>query len=100
MGSELESSSGKRLVLRVADVFPPSVKPGTAYELRIITDRGVAFAATFDGTPGQTVALETQDRRFYRAEIFDLTHGYAVAIGNPVWTDGKTAGNNETEESE
>jgi len=100
MGSELENAAGKRLVLRVADVFAPSVKPGTAYELRIITDRGVAYAATFDGTPGQTVAIETQDRRFYRAEIFDLTHGYAVAIGNPVWTDGKIAGNNETEESE
>lgn len=100
MGSELESSPGKRLVLRVADVFAPSVKPGTAYELRIITDRGVAFAEAFDGTPGQTVAIETQDRKFYRAEIFDLTHGYAVAIGNPIWTDGKITGNEGTEESE
>ena len=46
-------------------------------------------AEAFDGSVPQTAAIETRDRRFYRAEIFDLTHGYPVAIGNPIWLDGK-----------
>ena len=98
MGSELGCREGDEVILRVADAFAPAMRPGTAYEIRILSDRGIAFAATFDGTPGQTVAVRAENRRFYRAEIFDLTHGYPVALGNPVWCDGKYE--NETQNAD
>ncbi len=89
MGSELDGGTSKTLLLRVCDLFAPTAVPNTAYELRIFSDKGLAFAGAFDGTLPQSVALKTKKRRFYRAEIFDLTHGYPVAIGNPIWLDGK-----------
>lgn len=88
-GSETVGGAGETLLVRVPDVFPPSVRAGTAYELRVYTDKGLAFSGSFDGTPGQSVALVTEERKFYRAEVYDATHGYPVAICNPVWTDGK-----------
>jgi len=55
--------------------------------LRIYSDKGLAFASVFDGRTPQTLALETADRRFYRAEVVDLSCGVRVSIGNPVWLD-------------
>ncbi len=90
MGAELTYREGMRLTLRVDDFSPKIFKENTAYELRVITDKGVAYASTFNGKQPQAVELEVQDRAFYRAEIYDLTNDCFVAIGNPIWLDGAT----------
>ena len=87
MGSRLAYRKGMKLTLRVDDCFAPNRRENTAYELRVFSDRGLAYASTFDGTQSQELALLVKERRFYRAEIFDLTHGYRVAVGNPIWLD-------------
>ncbi len=88
MGSELAYRKGMKLTLRVDDYFAPGMKDDTAYELRIYSDKGLAYASMFSGKEPQAISLEVQERRFYRAEVFDLTHGYRVAVGNPIWLDG------------
>ena len=88
MGSELTYHDGMTLTLRAGDFYRHAWRENTAYELRVITDRGIAYASAFDGTQPQALALEVRDRKFYRAEVYDLTHGYPVAIGNPIWLDG------------
>ncbi len=87
MGSEIEYKDGMKLTLRVDDIFPKVLKDETAYELRIITDKGLAYSSIYNGKLPQAVELEVEKRAFYRAEIFDLTHEHFVAIGNPIWLD-------------
>ncbi len=87
MGSEIPYSDGMKLTLRLDDFFQPAWKNDTAYELRIYTDRGLAYSSMYNGQLPQAVSLEAEKRAFYRAEVYDLTHGYRVAIGNPIWLD-------------
>ncbi len=87
MGSELEYKDGMTLTLRVDDFFSYQWKENTAYELRIYSDKGLVYKSIYDGTKPQEIALEVKKRNFYRAEVFDLTHGYRVAVGNPIWLD-------------
>lgn len=87
MGSEIPYSEGMKLTLRLDDFFSPAFKDDTAYELRIYTDRGLAYESMYNGKLPQAVSLEVEKRAFYRAEVYDLTHGYRVAIGNPIWLD-------------
>ena len=51
------------------------------------TDKGLAYASQFDGKEEQALTLAVQDRAYYRAEVIDLTHGYRVAVGNPIGLD-------------
>ncbi|MBR3593549.1 MAG: right-handed parallel beta-helix repeat-containing protein [Clostridia bacterium] len=87
MGSELEYKDGMVLTLRVDDFFKYQWKENTAYELRIYSDKGLVYKSLYDGTKPQEIALEVKKRNFYRAEVFDLTHGYRVAVSNPIWLD-------------
>lgn len=87
MGSVVEYKDGMKLTLRVDDFFPKMFKDNSAYELRIITDKGIAYSSVYDGKLPQAVELEVQKRAFYRAEIFDLTNCRFVAISNPIWFD-------------
>lgn len=87
MGSESPCRPGDVLLLRVGDPFLEHIKKDGCYELRVYSDRGLAFASVFDGRTPQTLALGTADRRFYRAEVADLACGVRVSIGNPVWLD-------------
>lgn len=87
MGSEVAYREGMELTLRLDDFYPPAWQKDTAYELRIYTDRGLAYALTYSGKLPQAVALQVKKRAFYRAEVYDLTHGCRVAVGNPVWMD-------------
>lgn len=85
MGSEIGPSEEKTLLIRLKDFYAPMFAENNTYELRVITDRGIAFAAQYNGKYPQDVAIEVRDRKFYRAEIFDVTYGVRVAIGNPIW---------------
>ena len=89
MGTRMTYRDGMKLTLRVDDYFAPGMKDKTAYELRILTDEGLAYASVFNGKEPQALSLEVQKRRFYRAEVFDLTHGHLVAVGNPIWLDAE-----------
>lgn len=89
MGSELVYRDGMRLTLRVGDLHAPAVRENTAYELRVYTDQGLAYASMFNGRETQYLSLAVEKRAFYRAEVVDLTHGgFRMSVGNPIWLDG------------
>ena len=87
MGSEIEYKEGMKLTLRTGDMFGKLLKENTAYELRIFTDKGLAYSSMYNGKETQEIELAVEKRAFYRAEIYDLTNGYWVAVGNPIWLD-------------
>ncbi len=87
MGSRLAFRKGMKLALRVGDLFGPEREKNHVYELRVYTDKGLAYASLFDGVKEQALSLEVQQRRYYRAEVMDLTDGCRVAVSNPIWLD-------------
>lgn len=89
IGSELAWREGMILEIRLDDFYRHEWKPETAYRVRVISDRGVAYESTYNGKLPQTLALRAEKRKFYRVEIFDLTHGYIVGHSNPIWLDAE-----------
>lgn len=87
MGSELEYNDSMVLTLEAGDFFKYQIKEDTAYELRIYTEKGLVYKGLYNGKQTQRVALKCKKRAYYRAEVFDITHGYRVAVGNPIWLD-------------
>ena len=85
MGSEISYREGMKLTLRMDDFFSLAWRDETAYELRILTDKGIAYASLCNGKQSQAIELEVQKREFYRAEVYDLTHDCLIAVGNPIW---------------
>ena len=77
--------AGKRLVLSVKD-FHRSVKnPEHTYRVDLLSDSGVVFSKEISCEEPAYFAIDTEDVRFYRAEIFDATQNLRIAIGNPIW---------------
>ena len=87
MGSEIEWKEGMKLTVRIEDFYKHTWKDKTAYEVRVVTDRGVAYSSMFNGKIDQKLVLEVQKRAFYRVEIYDLTHDCWIAHGNPIWIE-------------
>lgn len=87
MGSEIPYRAGMLLTLSIDDFHEFAWSKKSAYELRIVTDRGVAYRSMFSGKHPQKLTIEVQKRAFYRAEIYDLTNRCWCAIGNPIWLD-------------
>ncbi len=79
------SFDGKRLTIAIDD-FHRSVKnPEHKYRLDIITDAGVIASEEISCEEPSFFALDTEDRAFYRVEVFDATQELRIAIGNPIW---------------
>jgi hypothetical protein len=81
--------AGKRLCVAVDD-FHASVKnPDHAYRVDILDGNRVVFSEKISCDEPSYFSLDTQNTSFYRVEVFDDTEGIRIAIGNPIWNDGK-----------
>ena len=81
--------AGKRLVVSVGDFHSLECMPGHTYRIDIYSDRGLVCSQEVPGTGTSYMALDTDDAaKFYRAEVYDVTSQYQVAIGNPIWNEG------------
>lgn len=77
--------TGNRLVVNVQD-FHKSVRfPEHKYRLDILDDTGVIAQCEISCEEPVYIAIDTQDRAFYRVEVFDVTRDRRIAIGNPIW---------------
>ena len=84
MGGQTDFA-GKRLVVNVQD-FHKSVRiPERKYRLNIWDDTGIVESLDISCDEPVFVALDTEDRAFYRAEVVDVLRDLPVAIGNPIW---------------
>lgn len=95
MGSEC-NFNGKRLVVKVGEIHTGLYDATHTYRVDIINDRGVVYSQNLtvgsDRIPTNgTFALDAQDCKFYRVEVFDATTNTRIAIGNPIWNTGNTA---------
>ena len=78
--------AGKRLVLSVDKLHKSLLDPERTYRVELVDDTGVALQRAF--TPGEPfyLAIDTDPmKKFYRAEVYDDTKEFPIALGNPIW---------------
>ena len=85
VGSTTSYAPGKQLLIKVEDIHPTHLKENESYRLEVITDRGIAYSGTMK-IPFK-LALEVEDRKFYRVMIIRESDGAPAAIGNPIWLE-------------
>lgn len=76
---------GKRLVISVADWHPQARQEESQYRLDIYNEKGLVGSIDLNGTDPVYFALDAEDCRYYRAEVWDVTNDYWFAVGNPIW---------------
>lgn len=78
----------ERLVLSAGDFHKSVYNPEHQYRLVLLDDQGVVQRLDFDCRETAYIAIDPDaERRFYRAEVFDLTEELRIAIGNPIWNE-------------
>ena len=77
--------TGKRLVISVADWHPQATKKDSKYRLDIYNEKGLVGSVDLNGTDPVYFAIDAEDCRYYRAEVYDVTNDYWFAVGNPIW---------------
>ncbi len=86
MGGSIPYEEGLRLDIAVDGFHCAHIREHTVYCLKVYTDRGLAFAREFDGSP-QRFSLQVQKRGYYRVEITNESDNTLVALSNPIWLD-------------
>ena len=87
IGSSVIYREGLILNIEVGDLYFVEREAKREYELRVITDKGVAYSSCFSGKLTQRLSLAVEDRAFYRVEIYNVTDGYVIGHSNPIWLD-------------
>ena len=77
--------TGKRLVISVADWHSLATKKDSKYRLDIYNDKGLVGSVDLDGTEPAYFAIDAEDCKYYRVEVWDVTNDYWFAVGNPIW---------------
>lgn len=80
----------RSLVVCVSDFHPSLYIKGHTYRVDILNDHGVVANKTVSYEEAANpvyMAIDTRRSDFYRVEVFDVTSGYRIAIGNPIWQE-------------
>ena len=86
-GSQCNLENG-RLIVCVSDFHPSLYIKGHTYRVDILDDKGVVASREIsyaEAAQPVYMAIDTGKSDFYRAEVFDVTSDYRIAIGNPIW---------------
>jgi hypothetical protein len=79
------SFSGQRLVFSVGDFHDCVYEPGHTYRVDLYSDEGVVFSQTIGCEQTSYFAIDAQNVKFYRIEVWDTTINSRLAVGNPIW---------------
>ena len=75
----------KRLVISVGDFHKLEFNPDHKYRLEVYNEKGLVFRRRFSGKKTAYFAMDAEDCRYYRANVYDITGDYIFALGNPIW---------------
>ena len=79
--------TGKRLVVAAGDFHPLEFRPGHKYRIDVYNEKGLVFSQGFTGKKMAYFAIDAEPCKYYRADVYDATDKYIVAVGNPIWND-------------
>lgn len=77
--------TGKRLVVAVGDFHSCVAEDAHTYRVDIYADDRIVHSQNINCRETAYMAMDTENCRFYRAEVFDTTRNSRIAIGNPIW---------------
>ena len=77
--------AGKRLVIGVDDFHPQAVKADHQYRIDVYNENGLVFSQEFNNKEKAYFAIDTEECKYYRAVVYDVTEDYIYAVGNPIW---------------
>lgn len=81
--------TGKRLVIGV-EKFHRSVRnPEHQYRLDVWNDEGIVYSQEISCVEPTYIAMDAEECKFYRVEIYDTTRDLRIALGNPIWNGEK-----------
>jgi len=86
MGSQAtESYVGKRVVFSVGDFHTSLIENGHDYRVDLLTDEGIVFSQEIPSGETSYFAVDAQESKFYRVEVYDITDNLLISLGNPIW---------------
>lgn len=91
MGGQCDFT-GKRLVLSVGDFHKCVYAPDHTFRVDIYADDQIVHSQEIPCEEKSYIAMDAQNCRFYRAEVFDVTLNSRIALGNPIWNTQLTGG--------
>ncbi|MBR4864352.1 MAG: hypothetical protein IKU07_07240 [Oscillospiraceae bacterium] len=77
--------TGKRLVFSVGDLHKTVKNPYHTYRVDLINDAGIVFSKEITCEETFYFALDAENCKFYRVEVWDTTDNSRIGIGNPIW---------------
>ena len=80
---------GQTLTVSVSDYHESVFCADHGYRLDILDDRGIVRSEEIPCGECAYVSIPVRNAAFYRAEVWDITKGYRIAIGNPIWNDAE-----------
>lgn len=78
--------AGKRLVIAAGDFHCQELRPDHQYRLDVYNEKGLVCNWEFDSSATAYLAMDAEDCRYYRANVYDVTDDYLFAVGNPIWS--------------
>ena len=79
---------GKRLIICISDFHRSLYHENHTYRIDLFGGEDCLWSERFTGAECSEpiwIALDTTDVPFYRIEVWDITAGYRIALGNPIW---------------
>lgn len=79
---------GKRLIICISDFHNSLSHENHTYRIDILGGEDCLWSQYFSATECKNpiwIALDTSDVPFYRTEVWDVTAGYRIALGSPIW---------------
>lgn len=86
MGGKCEFT-GQRLVISVGKFHKSVRNPEHQYRLDIWDENGIVYSQDISCEEPSYYAMDAEDCRFYRVEIYDVTRDLRIALGNPIWNN-------------
>ncbi len=83
---------GKRLVIEVGKFHKYVFNPEHKFRLDVWADEEIVHSQEISCEEPTYFAMDAQDCKFYRTEIYDVTRNLRLALGNPIWNEKYTEG--------
>ena len=77
--------SDQRLVVAIDDFHPLEQHRSHTYRLDVYNENGLVCQQEFSCAKPFYAAINTQNCMYYRANVYDVTDDYILAVGNPIW---------------
>ena len=85
-GGYADFKSG-RLVVAVDDFHPLEQRRDHIYRLDVYSEQGLVCQQEFSCAKPFYLAMDIENCKYYRANVYDVTDDYIVAVGNPIWNN-------------